>query len=366
MARGELTVDLDAVRANWQALDHRSPAPVETGAVLKANAYGLGLAPVARALLADGVRSFFVAIAEEGRDLRRALGNHCAIFVLSGHMEGDAELLARYRLTPMLNAPSQLGRHQALMPDRPFGLQLDTGMNRLGLSPSDFARLGDRATQAQLVISHLACADDATHPMNRRQLTLFKQLTDHLECRRSLAATGGLLLGADYHFDLVRPGIGLFGGQPFADARPVVRLDLPVIQTRDLAPGESVGYGATFSATAPTRIATVSAGYADGIVRRLGNRGVLFADGTSCRLAGRVSMDLLTVDVTHLAEVPDRLELLGMHQTIDQLAVPAETIGYEILTGLGARYAVHYGPLDQPRPHRSLHPRCDAPVAGHA
>jgi alanine racemase len=163
-------------------------------------------------------------------------------------------------------------------------------------------------------------------------------MTAGLQVPLSLAATGGILLGPDYHFDLCRPGVGLYGGLPFADARPVVRLDVPVIQVRDVAPAETVGYGATFQARRPTRVATLAAGYADGVIRAMGGKAQVMHEDRPLPLLGRVSMDLLTVDVTDLEEVPEHLQLLGQAQGVDDLADAAGTIGYEILTALGARY----------------------------
>jgi alanine racemase len=341
MAAGTLSIDLDALAANWRALNARCGAGTETGAVVKADGYGLGAGPVARALARAGARRFFVALAEEGAALRAALGPGPEILVLSGHMAGDAALLREAALTPVLNAAEQLVLHFESLGDHPFGIQLDTGMNRLGMEPAEWAEVAglvlDRGPA--LVMSHLACADDPADPMNDRQLALFRALTDGIDAPRSLAATGGILLGPAYHFDLVRPGIGLYGGAPFAGARSVVHLSLPVIQLRDLEPGEPVGYGCTWVAPGPARIATVAGGYADGILRALSNRAALWAGAVPCPLAGRVSMDLLTVDVTHLAEVPDRLDLIGPHQTVDDLAAAAGTIGYEVLTSLGPRYA---------------------------
>jgi len=194
----------------------------------------------------------------------------------------------------------------------------------------------------RLLVSHLACADEPGHPMNHHQLATFRAMTEGCEVPRSIAATGGILLGPDYHLDLTRPGIGLYGGAPFTDAYPVVALDLPVIQIRDVAQGETVGYGGAWTASGPVRIATLAAGYADGVLRYLTNRATVWAGDTPCPVVGRVSMDLLTVDVTHLPEVPESLALLGAHQGIDDLAEAAGTIGYEILTALGDRYRRRY------------------------
>lgn len=342
MGTGTLQIDLDALAANWAALDAKTG--VETAAVVKADGYGLGVDRVARRLARAGVRRFFVATAEEGATLRRHLGEGPEINVFSGHMAGDAALLRDARLVPMLNSPEQAARHRGALPEAPYGVQLDSGMNRLGMEPADWAALRAdlEAGPLTLAMSHLACSDDAAHPQNAAQLTTFTEITQGLRVPRCLAATGGILLGPDYHFELCRPGIGLYGGLPFAAAQPVVRLSLPVIQVRDVAPGESVGYGATWVAERPSKIATLSAGYADGLIRYMGGRARLWAGGTACPLAGRVSMDLLTVDVTDLGEVPEHLDILGPSQSVDDVAEAAATIGYEILTSLGRRYARHY------------------------
>ncbi len=342
MAQSRLTIDLDALCANWRRLNDAGSA--ETGAVVKADAYGLGIDQVAPALARAGARQFFVAIAEEGAALRRVLGPGPEISVFAGHMAGDAALIRDANLTPMLNSIDQMLRHVEGLPGHPFGIQLDTGMNRLGMEPSEWSALRDiaLAQNPTLVMSHLACADEPEHPMNAQQLRAFREMSDGIEAPRSFAATGGVLLGAGYHFDVTRPGIGLYGGLPFAEARPVVELSLPVIQIRDVEPGETVGYGNSWTATKPTRVATVNAGYADGILRAMGPDATLWAGGTRCKVVGRISMDSICVDVTEVEEAPDALELLGPHQSIDHLAEWAGTIGYEILTSLAARYDRRY------------------------
>jgi len=344
MGTATLSIDHSAIASNWRAL--ASLCRGETGAVVKADAYGLGAGVVARTLAEAGARWFFVAVAEEGAAVRAALGPGPRICVFSGHMEGDAAILRAHDLTPMLNSVDQMLRHVEALPGHAFGIQLDTGMNRLGMEPAEWAALRDIALAQNpvLVMSHLACADDPHDPMNAHQLQVFREMTDGIGVKRSLAATGGMLLGEAYHFDLCRPGIGLYGGAPYAEARPVVRLDLPVIQLRDVDPGETVGYSNGWTAPRPSRIATVSAGYADGLIRAMGPRARVFAGATACAVVGRVSMDLITVDVTHLGDVPDALTILGRDQGVDDLAEAAGTIGYEILTSLGSRYArVHRG-----------------------
>lgn len=342
MGTGILTIDLDAIATNWRALAALSAG--QTGAVVKADAYGCGAGPVAQRLAREGARRFFVATAEEGAALRRTLGPGPEINIFSGHMAGDTALIGDHDLTPMLNSPEQVLRHRAALPAQAYGVQLDSGMNRLGMEAPEWAALRPdlEAGPLRLVMSHLACADEPDHPMNRAQLRSFAEMTAGMRTPRSLSATGGILLGPEYHFDLTRPGVGLYGGAPFAAARPVVSLSLPVVQLRDVAQGETVGYAASFTAERPSKIATLSAGYADGLIRHMSNTAMVFAGDVPCPLAGRVSMDLLTVDVTDLAQVPDRFEILGPHQGVDALADAAGTIGYEILTALGRRYTRRY------------------------
>jgi alanine racemase len=344
MATGTLTIDLDAIAANWRALDRLSGPGVQTAAVVKADAYGLGVTRVARALAGAGARRFFVAAAEEGALVRQALGPGPQIAVLSGHMPGDTEMIHDLDLTPMLNSLDQITRHLESLPGHPFGVQLDTGMNRLGVEMLEWQAVAPILVDAgpELLMSHLACADDPDHPLNEAQLKAFHDMTDGTGLPRSLAATGGIQLGPRYHFDLTRPGVGLYGGRPYDAAIPVVTLSLPVIQTREVSPGESVGYGCAWVAERPSVIATLAAGYADGLPRTLSNRAQLWDGDTACPLVGRVSMDMITVDITDLAELPRSLDILGPNQPVDVLADIAGTIGYELLTALGGRYTRRY------------------------
>jgi alanine racemase len=344
MSTSILHIDLGAVADNWTALDQKSAANVETAAVIKANGYGLGVAKVGRRLMRTGVKTFFVAAAEEGVELRSAIGPGPHICIFGGHMSGDTDMIYDMQLTPMLNSLDQITRHLEALPGHEFGVQLDTGMNRLGMEDIEWDAVRALVMQANpvLLMSHLACADEPDHPMNAQQLAQFHKMTDGLDARRALAATGGILLGPEYHFDMVRPGIGLFGGLPFEDAKPAVRVECPIIQIRDVAVGETVGYGNSWTADTPSRIATVAAGYADGITRHISNASVLFDGDTPCPLVGRVSMDLITVDVTHLDHTPRTLDLLCAHQSVDDLAGIAGTIGYEVLTSLGNRYLRRY------------------------
>ena len=229
MSTGHITIDLDAIIAHWRALDKMSKS--ETAAVVKADGYGLGAGRVAKALAKAGARKFFVAVAEEGAILRQALGEGPQINILSGHMSGDTDMIGDLDLTPMLNSIDQISRHFEALPGHAFGIQLDTGMNRLGMEWDEWGAIAEiaLAQHPTLVMSHLACADEPDHPMNAFQLDVFHQMTDGISVPRSLAATGGILLGKDYHCDMTRPGIGLFGGLPFENARHVVQMDLPVM-----------------------------------------------------------------------------------------------------------------------------------------
>ncbi|MBU2982602.1 alanine racemase [Lentibacter algarum] len=342
MVNSILTVDLDALVRNYRALQELSSN--ETGAVVKADGYGLGLGRVARSLAKAGARQFFVATASEGAELRRELGDGPSISLFAGHMAGDSDMINDLSLTPMINSIEQLQRHLQALPKAPFGVQLDTGMNRLGMEPAEWSALRDIVLPQNptLLMSHLACADAPDHAMNAQQLQSFREMTDDTGIPRSLSATGGILLGADYHFDVTRPGIGLYGGLPYADALPVAYLELPVIQVREVAERESVGYGNAYIAEQPRRVATLSAGYADGLIRAMSGKARTFYGQTECPVLGRVSMDSISVDITRLSDTPASLTLLGRQQSVDTLADAAGTIGYEILTSLGARYTRRY------------------------
>ena len=342
MSTANLTIDLNALADNWAKLNAMSEG--ETAAVVKANGYGLGAPSVGRVLAKAGVRTFFVAVAEEGAALRAALGPAPTINVFSGHMHGDTSIIRDAALVPMINSVDQMLRHVEALPGAAFGLQLDSGMNRLGMEPAEWSALRDiaLAQNPTLIMSHLACADEPDHPMNAQQLRSFIEMTDGLDVPRSLAATGGILIGEDYHFDMTRPGVGLYGGMPFGAAKPVVSLDVPIIQSREVAVGETVGYANAWIAKRPSVVATISAGYADGLIRAIGNGATLVANAKSLPIIGRVSMDLITVDITDLGANVTSLRLLGSDQSVDELAAYAGTIGYEILTSLGNRYSRTY------------------------
>ncbi|MEM7190582.1 MAG: alanine racemase [Pseudomonadota bacterium] len=339
----ELTIDLDAIIANWRALDARTHLNCTTAAVVKADAYGCGTATVGRALARAGVSTFFVAVPAEGAVLREAVGRDPLIYILGGYGRDQHGLYQANVLRPCLNSAVQ---YKDWFKDGggPAAIQIDTGMNRLGMEADELAKLGELSTQIDMIMSHMGNADDPDHALNAEQNTEFRRMTDGLDMQRSLSATAGLLLGPDYHFDLTRMGIGLYGGWPFLDAVQVVTAEAPIIQIRELAAGETVGYGATFTADRPSRIATISAGYADGLHRALSNGAMAYINGHPVPLAGRVSMDLITLDVTDAPGcfAGDMVELLGPNQSIDDAAKAAGTLGHEILTSLGSRYQRRY------------------------
>jgi alanine racemase len=270
-SRPLLTVDLGAIAANWRALSDMA-APAEAAAVVKANAYGLGVARVAPALWAAGARTFFVALPREGAELRGILGPAATIYVFNGFMPADTEVYAANDLRPVLNSLYQINALQAAlhaMHEKPkVGLHIESGINRLGLTPDDLDQLRDShapGLEVTLIMSHLAVADAPSNGMNTRQRGAFSGRSALLRAvapgaRMSLAATGGTLLGTQFHFDLVRPGVGLYGGAPFAAARSVVTLEAPILQIRNVPAGASVGYGATWTARRDSRVGLLPIG----------------------------------------------------------------------------------------------------------
>jgi alanine racemase len=345
-----LTVDLGAVAENWRRL-RGVAAPAEVAAVVKADAYGLGAARVAPALARAGCRAFFVARVAEGVELRRALPLDRRVLVLDGLAAGGAEACVEHGLVPVLNGPGDVERwrREVVLRRRrlPAALHVDTGMTRLGLSAADARTLAEEprgGVDPVLVMSHLACAEVPDDPLNGVQLERFGRLAALFGgVPRSLANSSGIFLGPEYRFNLCRPGVALYGVNPTPGAanpmRPVVRLEAPVLQVHEVdAPG-SVGYGATRATRPGERIATLPVGYADGFPRAAGAWAVRFG-GAELPLAGRVSMDLMSVDATGApALAPGSVvEVLGGPDGIDRLAEAAGTIGYEVLTRLGRRY----------------------------
>lgn len=348
-----LTIDLSAVRENYRQLKSRLGSARCAG-VVKADSYGLGAAQVARALIKEGCDTFFVAHAGEGLALRAELGQGPAIYVLNGTPPGAEVEAAAAGLTTVANSLEQLAAWRAAARavgrKLPVALQVDSGMSRLGMMPSEVETLASDAglldgLDVVLVMSHLACADEPENSANAAQKQAFDQLRAMLPAApASLANSSGVFLGADYHYDLARPGAALYGINPTPGhanpMRPVVRLDAKVIQTRTLDKNIGIGYGHTFRTTGPLRAATISLGYADGWHRRAA-AGAYF-NGVRLPFIGRVSMDSIIIDISALPEgalkAGDLVELIGSHQTVDDVAGHAGTIGYEVLTGLGHRF----------------------------
>ncbi|WP_146258312.1 alanine racemase [Sinorhizobium medicae] len=393
-ASSRLTVDLAALADNWRMMNERS-GRARAAAVLKGNAYGLGVMQAAPALYAAGARDFFVASVEEGAELR-PLVPEGRVYVLAGMWPGNEALFFENDLVPIINSQEQLAYFMAALSERgdhPCVLHVDTGMNRLGLSPEEALRLvhdpvrpasfspvdtgmnrldlspeealrlvHDPVRPASfspvLVMSHLACADDPGHPMNRHQLQRFREVTAFFEgVPASLANSGGVFLGEDYHFDLTRPGIAVYGGEAVDGdvnpMKPVVIAEARIVQIRTVPSGESASYGASVRFGRDSRIATVAIGYADGYHRSVSGGGVTlrqampsgafgFLHGRKVPHVGRVTMDLSLFDVTDLPEstvrAGDYIELFGRNIPIDDVARAGGTIGYELLTSLGRRY----------------------------
>jgi len=357
-AGGLLTIDLAAVEANWRMLAN-STVPVECAAVVKGDGYGCGLEPVTQTLARAGCRTFFVADVAEGRRVR-ALAPEATIYVLSGIMPGSARAFANDYLQPVINSTTELAEWDAFVATNNWrggaALHVDTGMNRLGLTIDEAVAIAPRLQSEShgftLLMSHLACADVPDHPMNDQQIRQFREIRIlYRGLASSLANSSGIFLGGTVYCDLVRPGVALYGVNPTPGRknpmRPVVELKGRIIQVRHVKKGESVGYGAAFTAARPSRLAIVAVGYADGYARTAGatkakpSAEVVIA-GKRCPLAGRISMDLFAADVTDLPEGSARrgdfATLVGGDIGVDELGAMTGTIGYEVLTSLGRRY----------------------------
>lgn len=348
-----LSVRLKALTQNFRTAQ-KLASPAVAAAVVKADAYGLGLVPVAKSLAAAGCDTFFVARLDEGVALR-PLAPHARIFVLDGAQPDMVPALIAYRLTPVLNSLAEIAAWSATAAatSRPLdaAIHIDTGMNRLGLPASELATLSAEhrrllnGLRVVLWMSHLACADEAKAKMNALQLDRFRTALAMLpEAPASFAASGGILLGRDYHFDLVRPGIALYGGHPQPGSEnpfvPVVKLTAKLMQLRRAEEGDTVGYGASYRLTRPSLLGTAAVGYADGVFRSLSNRGHVAVHGVRAPIIGRISMDLLTFDLTDVPgplQAGDEIEIVGSTIPLEEIAQSADTIAYEILTSLSRR-----------------------------
>jgi alanine racemase len=361
-ATGVLTVDLDAIVANWRKLE-KAAVPAECAAVIKADAYGCGVDPVARALAAAGCKTFFVATVDEARAARAALPS-ATIYALDGLFQNCGEGFAKVNCKPVIGDLNELAEWDVFCRRSGWeggaAIHIDTGMNRLGLTITEAQGIVPRINAGDhgitLVMSHLACAEALNHPLNAKQLATFREIASLFTgVPASLSNSSGIYLGPHFQFDLVRPGAALYGVNPTPEAdnpmQPVAELKARIVQIRNVERGDSVGYGGTWTARRPTRLAIVTAGYADGYFRAAGsNDGTRGAEvvvaGKRCPIAGRVSMDLMAVDITDLEKNAVRrghmATLIGEGITVDELAHHFGTIGYEVLTSLGPRYARVY------------------------
>ncbi len=363
-----VTVDLGALADNWRDIAKRS-GKARASAVVKADAYGMGIEDCGSTLYQAGARDFFVATVAEGVTLRPH-APEARIFVLSGIWPGQEAQVFNNDLVPVVASEEQLSFWMGLLAERgdhPFALHIDTGFNRLGLPLDDALFLADDVTRPAsfdpvLVLSHLACADMPSSPMNKAQLESFRQVSAAFEgIESSLSASAGIFLGADYHFDLTRPGIALYGGEAVNDManpmRPVAKAEARILQIREAGEGQTVSYGGTLRLKRASRLAIASVGYADGYhrslsgsgipLRDMGNGGAYgFINGYEVPVAGRVTMDLTIFDVTDVPanamRAGDYIELFGPNVPVDDVARAAGTIGYEMLTGLGLRYERQY------------------------
>src|ERR1700734_1776665 len=361
-ATGVLTVDLDAIVTNWRKLE-KSAVPAECAGVIKANAYGCGVEPVARALAGAGCKTFFVATLDEARVARAAVPQ-ATIYALDGFFQNCGEAYAKIDCKPVIGDLNELAEWGVFCRRSGWAggvaIHIDTGMNRLGLTLTEAQGIIPRINAGDhgvtLVMSHLACAESLNHPLNAKQLTTFREIASLFAgVPASLSNSSGIFLGAPFQFDLVRPGAALYGINPTPEAdnpmQPVVELKARIVQIRNIERGDSVGYGGTWTARRPTRLAIVSAGYADGYFRAGGsNDGTRGAEvvvaGKRCPVVGRISMDLMAIDVTDLDKNAARrghmVTLIGEGITVDELAHHFGTIGYEVLTNLGRLFARVY------------------------
>lgn len=359
---GTLTIDLDAIEANWRALA-REVLPVECAAVIKANAYGLGLEPVTTKLAKAGCKTFFVADLAEARRAR-ARAREAVIYVLSGFSPEAGRAFPELDVRPVINSATELAEWDAFVAAHNWrggaALHVDTGMNRLGITADEAAALALRVQNENhgitLLMSHLACAEIPDHPLNASQIRLFRELRIlYHGVPASLVNSSGIFLGETVHWDLARPGAALYGINPTpARANPmrnVVELTGRILQVRNVAQGETVGYGATWTARRGSRIAVASLGYADGLMRAAsgGDRkdgGAAIVAGSSCPIVGLISMDLACIDITDLTEGlvrrGDMAKFIGQEIPVDAFAASAGTNGYEILTRLGPRCHLVY------------------------
>ncbi|MGH1456612.1 MAG: alanine racemase [Alphaproteobacteria bacterium] len=353
--RGELTINLQSLRKNYRALNALSSENCKTAAVVKANAYGIGVEYVAPALYTEGARKFFVATLDEGVQLRGILSDDVTIFILNGFWAAERETYHEHNLIPVLNSYNEIDAYLEFAIETsaklPANIHFDIGMNRLGVPSEEYEAVYTMdlsGLDILYVMGHLSSSEELDNPHNEIQRKRFEEIAAHFPyAKKCLSNSGGVFLGDDYHHDLTRPGICLYGGcaskKMVELISPVVSLHAPILQIHDGEEGEFTGYNETYRISKKTKLGIIPIGYADGIFRSLGNAGSLYCSGHELPICGRVSMDLVICDLKAIPEdefpkVGDMIEVIGDHQTLDKLATDAGTISYEILTNLGRRY----------------------------
>ena len=354
---GKLSINLKALADNYRTFQSITPNHCDVAGVIKANAYGLGATEVFKTLKALNCPQFFVATLDEALTLRKN-DSDTPIAVLGGLFSGAEDAYMQSNIVPVLNSPFEIEKwaEMAKRSDKklPTIIHFDTAMNRLGLSTEETQALLDDVSaldglDVQLIMSHFACADEKDHELTEEQANRFAKIAKHFpHAKKSLANSPGLFSSDTYHYDLVRPGYALYGGNPTPHAnnpmKTVVSLKVRILQIREAKKGDSIGYAASHTFEKDTRTATVALGYADGFLRSLSGKAKLYYDGTPCEVLGRVSMDLTSINIDHIphAKPGDWVEILGDNQNVDELADTCGTIGYEILTNLGQRYKRQY------------------------
>ena len=340
-----IEINLKNIKKNWLYLDGLSKKNIETGAVIKANAYGLGSNEVANALWEVGNRSFFVATAEEGIFLNKILPNNRKIYILNGYDKNYKKAFTDFNLIPVLNSPLNLTSFIENNKSNTASIQIDIGMRRLGFRTDELFLYKEviKKLNLDLILGHLTTAIKPKNISNKKQLNNFKEvITNFPNVRKSLAASHGIFINNNYHFDLTRPGVALFGGIKNKNILNVVNIELPVLQTHYLNVGDGIGYGLTYYSKEKKKVATLAGGYADGLTRNFSNIGYLYHKKIPCPILGRISMDLVTVDITHLKEDPEKLTFIGTEQTINDLSDISNNISHEILINIGNRYTKKY------------------------
>lgn len=343
-----LTINLGIIRSNYRYICSKTKANV--GISIKADAYGLGASKVAPALFEEGAREFFVANIDEGIELTKYLDSNLAdIYVFNGP-NGDINLFKEYNIYPVLNSIDQIENWRFANTGLKSIIHMDSGMNRYGVSPEDMNRMEHLPENTEYIISHLACDSDVINPYNKQQLDIFSEITDKFSCKRSLAASGGIFLGHEYHFDMVRPGGVIYGTGQIDNIhlKNPVTLEAPIIQIREYEKESYIGYDLTYQAKKGSKLATIPIGYGDGLLRSIGPRGKLYISNKEAKIAGNISMDYTVIDVTNIdCKRGDIVEIIGKNNRPDILASFTNTTPYEILTLLkSGRYNRNYTSID--------------------